>query len=62
MCILLQAQVRLGPLAIGHQGGGVLASGSDGGYINGVAMFALQTLMLFAVDNDLPTTLPPRFL
>ena len=48
--------------SIGHQGQGVLAFGSDGGYINGVAMLALQTLMLFAVDNDLPTTLPPQFL
>ena len=48
--------------SIGHQGVGVLAFGSDGGYINGVAMFALQSLMFFAVDNDLPTTLPPQLL
>jgi hypothetical protein len=48
--------------SIGHQGQGVLAFGSDGGYINGVAMFALQSLMFFAVDNDLPTTLPPQLL
>ena len=48
--------------SIGHQGGGVLALGSDGGYINGVAIFALQCLMFFAVDNDLPTTVPPQLL
>ena len=39
---------------IGHQGQGVLASGADGGYTNGVAMFALQSLMFFAVDSDAP--------
>ena len=48
--------------SIGHQGQGVLAFGSDGGYINGVAMFVLQSFMFFAVDNDLPTTLPPQLL
>jgi hypothetical protein len=48
--------------SIGHQGGGVLAFGADGGYINGVAMLALQSLMFFAVDSDLPTTVPPQLL
>ena len=42
-------------VTIGHQSNGVLAFGADGGYINGVAMFALQSLMFFATDIDAPT-------
>ena len=42
-------------MSIGHQGQGVLAFGADGGYINGVTMFALQSMMFFATDIDAPT-------
>ena len=35
---------------------------TDGSYINGVAMLALQSLQFFGVDSDLPTTVPPQLL